>query len=402
MTTKKGSKAGATGKGLTEEQKKRLQAQFGGKAMGAMTFDVGLRHHRQAPKVIIPMKLVEVMNFIYHTQTNKGNEYGMFLNCDFDEKDFTYRVNMDREVYVPKQKVTPGHIDFLEIPEREKFNTVIHRHPSGVRAFSGTDDEYINKDFEVSILFLPPFDFPTAIVNLPIKGSTTAFVQMKAEILFEFSVDGIVGLGDLVDNNKFAAYVKENVQALAPAVAPTYPYAKPDASKTTAPAGNSALPSNNTRFSRNNVIPSYLQSVAPRELSIPLGNFIDQTATYLYNAETLTDAAGNKVENTISELFEFADLISSLTDYVISEFIVENDTLFISTTEYPTINLSNVHTTFRNIVIYDYLRDLEAQMGEIMSEESDADMPLSLAELELGEDPLSSAQSTDETVVLGI
>ena len=215
MSTKKGSKAGATGKGLTEEQKKRLQAQFGGKAMGAMTFDVGLRHHRQAPKVIIPMKLVEVMNFIYHTQTNKGNEYGMFLNCDFDEKDFTYRVNMDREIYVPKQKVTPGHIDFLEIPEREKFNTVIHRHPSGVRAFSGTDDEYINKDFEVSILFLPPFDFPTAIINLPIKGSTTAFIQMKAEILFEFSVDGIAGLGDLADNNKFAAYVKENVQALA-------------------------------------------------------------------------------------------------------------------------------------------------------------------------------------------
>ena len=402
MTTKAGSKADSgKGKGLSDEQKKRLQSQFGGKGAGAMTFDVGLRHHRQAPKVIIPMRLVEVMNFIYHSQANKGNEYGMFLNCDFDEKDFTYRVNMDREIFLPKQKVTPGHIDFLEIPEKEKFNTVIHRHPSGVRSFSGTDDEYINKDFEVSILFLPPFDFPTAIVNLPIKGSTVSFVQMKADVLFEFSVEGISGLGELAHDGTFAAYIKDTVQPLTPAIPATYQYAKPDAAKSGFPTvhGNS-LPEN-SRFSRSNPIPSYQQPVAVRELSIPLGNFIDQTATYLYNVEMLTDASGHKVTNTISELFEFADLISSLTDYVISEFIVENDTLFISSSEFPLITLANVHTKFRDIVISDYLKDLEMQMGEIISE--DGFDPAALDALRLEEDdPLESARSGYDTSALGI
>lgn len=355
-----------SGKGLTEEQKNNLKKQLG-LGVAGMTLDVGLRHHRQAPKVVIPMRLMELMNFVYHTQTSMGNEYGLFLNCDFDEKTFTYKVNLEREIMIPKQKVTPGHIDFLEIPEKERFNTVIHRHPAGVRGFSGTDDEFINKDFEVSILFLPPMDFPTAIVNIPLKGSTTNFVQLKAEIVFAYSIEGITGLGELNDNDKCRAHVKENIQPLA-TVAPIN-YA-------TGNKGNGMIPSYQTpvggpsngvnhnpinRFQRG---PLGQVGAVPKEINIPLSNFVDQTATYLYNLETLKAEDGTTVENEIGELFTYADLVASMTDYLIDNHIVENDMLYINTTEYKGVNLSNVHTVFRETIVYEYLEDLERMMAE--------------------------------------
>ena len=400
MTTPNTPSAPA-GKGLTEEQKANLKKQLG-LTGGAMTFDVGLRHHRQAPKVVIPMRLMEMMNFIYHSQTAMGNEYGAFLNCDFDEKTFTYTVNLDREVMVPKQKVTPGHIDFLEIPERERFNTIIHRHPAGVRAFSGTDDEFINKDFEVSILFLPPMDFPTAIVNIPLKGSNTNFVQLKADIVFEFSVEGITGLGELNDNAKFRAHVKENVQPLATVAPLNYNSGEPIPSYQN-PAGSGLSPAHGytfqpvNRFTRGGKLPV--------EISVPLGNFVDQTATFLYNSETLVDKTGATVENDISELFTYADLIASLTDYLMENHIVESDTLFINTgSEYPGITLATVNTKFRDIIIDEFLADLDAMLNEEAAENLGVDlsgMGSFLDGLDMdGGTPLALLEETDLTPTL--
>ncbi len=59
-------------------------------------------------------------------------------------------------------------IDFDE--DEPSFNGVIHRHPTGCNTFSGTDDQYINSNFEFSILY-EGGKFVTGIVNTNIAGA---------------------------------------------------------------------------------------------------------------------------------------------------------------------------------------------------------------------------------------
>jgi hypothetical protein len=48
--------------------------------------------------------------------------------------------------------VTAAHIDYEE--DNIDFNTVIHKHPDNCMSFSGTDEKYINSNFDFSLLWV--------------------------------------------------------------------------------------------------------------------------------------------------------------------------------------------------------------------------------------------------------
>lgn len=67
-----------------------------------------------------------------------------------------YLVGKDYEVedlHIPHQEVSSVTVDKIESPEYNKHNIigVIHSHHSMGNAFSGTDDEYINQNHDISI-----------------------------------------------------------------------------------------------------------------------------------------------------------------------------------------------------------------------------------------------------------
>lgn len=133
-------------------------------------------------KVLVPSDLVGFLNEIHRNIANPSWEFGVYLKGDFDPENAAFIIrpgNQNR--YVPRQTVGPAHLAFTEGPDSPSWNCALHRHPSGVRSFSGTDRDSINQDWDCSVLFIPPHDFPAAIINIDL--SPTARFQVPARVI---------------------------------------------------------------------------------------------------------------------------------------------------------------------------------------------------------------------------
>jgi len=76
-------------------------------------------------------------------------EFSILGKAHWNPEDEGY--NMDPEIFIPKQKVSTGSVDIEE--DNLEYNVVIHKHPNGCKTFSGTDEDYINSNFEFSLLW---------------------------------------------------------------------------------------------------------------------------------------------------------------------------------------------------------------------------------------------------------
>jgi len=136
-------------------------------------------------KIKIPLKLLLICNKI---QEQIGNyEFSILCKGNFDENgDFV----LSNDYKIVKQKVSTSHIEYNQehITElkQQGYNTVIHSHHNiGLEDFSATDDEYINKNFLCSILFVNK-KFAKAIMNISIKDDLKLRVNCDIEIIFDF------------------------------------------------------------------------------------------------------------------------------------------------------------------------------------------------------------------------
>ena len=109
--------------------------------------------------VIIPVTLLLVCNHI----SDKVREDEFSILTSISERDES-TLTLSKGFYIPKQRVTQHSIDYL--PDQYSFNTVIHRHPDGMNTFSSTDREYINQNFELSILYTKSEGFVHGVFNL--------------------------------------------------------------------------------------------------------------------------------------------------------------------------------------------------------------------------------------------
>jgi len=131
--------------------------------------------------VIIPAKLLFVCDKIagkVHT-----DEFSIVTNIK--EKDDNTLI-LSEEYYIPKQKVANTSIEYL--PDEFSFNTVIHRHPNGMNNFSSTDRNYINQNFELSILYTREDGFVNGVYNLKLDNY---LVQIPVEIFIDYGLEDI-------------------------------------------------------------------------------------------------------------------------------------------------------------------------------------------------------------------
>jgi hypothetical protein len=145
-----------------------------------MLLCTGMTIHRN-PQIALPQEIEKLMNSVTELMPAAGLEYGMYLKGKWDEK--TATVIVGSEWYFPRQEVTSVTITFLEEPPSPEWNVVMHRHPNGVRKFSATDESSINEEFLASILFIPPTDFPDAVINIPLSPGNKLQVRAPVHVM---------------------------------------------------------------------------------------------------------------------------------------------------------------------------------------------------------------------------
>lgn len=107
----------------------------------------------------------------------RGNEFSLFLKFETnDNHDFFIT-----DWYAPKQKVDSANVDYENEVRPDGFNGVIHRHPVGCRNFSPTDWRFLNSQMDLSILYIPPMDFPQAVTRVPL-GKQFFYLPVEVEI----------------------------------------------------------------------------------------------------------------------------------------------------------------------------------------------------------------------------
>ena len=142
--------------------------------------NTGLSIHTHAT-IVMPADIARVMVGIVGLLPDPNLEFGLYLKGRWDPTTATVEVAPGEYVF-PGQEVTPASIRFTEEPPGPEWNVVIHRHPYGYRTFSGTDRASINEEFLASILFIPAWDFPEAVINIPIAPGSKFQVKAKVEV----------------------------------------------------------------------------------------------------------------------------------------------------------------------------------------------------------------------------
>jgi hypothetical protein len=143
-----------------------------------MEFNTGLKIYKSG-SILLPAEITRALMSILEAMQNKNLEYGIYLKGKLDVNNLSVIIDSS-EYYIPKQKVTAATIEFLEEPPSFDWNVVVHRHPHSCRVFSGVDDNSINTEFLASILFIPPWEYPQAIINVPLIAGTK--LQIPASV----------------------------------------------------------------------------------------------------------------------------------------------------------------------------------------------------------------------------
>ena len=146
------SLGGASGMPVVKKKKRVLSEK-------ELVWDSGLRIVNPPILIDVPQSIADVIRAI-EKQIVGNVEFSIYVKADVSDIEC---IRIAEEYYVPKQVVSGGSVDYEEVPDKG-FNAVIHKHPRGIMTFSGTDDEYINANFRVSILWCNG-DFVDATVN---------------------------------------------------------------------------------------------------------------------------------------------------------------------------------------------------------------------------------------------
>jgi len=168
-------------------------------------------------EVCIPERLLKVCRVI----SSKVGSDEFSLLCKFEIRDG--KAVVSDEFYIPEQEVSSASVDFLEDVsikrEKEGFNCIIHKHPSGCRAFSSSDNDTINSHFPLSILFADG-SFVAAVILVETSVGLMRFQVGRITVVeeglpevdvsrikkkaykFDYSIPGVVPLTQLPKKKK--------------------------------------------------------------------------------------------------------------------------------------------------------------------------------------------------------
>lgn len=137
--------------------------------------------------IIVPLKLLLVCNQLAENEKIGDDEFSIVTNIL--EKDDT-EITLSENFYIPRQQVSHSSIDYLpDDCEGKSYNVVIHRHPDGCNGFSSTDREFINQNYELSLLYTKRDGFINGIYNL--KHDTGYLIQLPVQIYVDYGIQEI-------------------------------------------------------------------------------------------------------------------------------------------------------------------------------------------------------------------
>jgi len=138
-------------------------------------------------KLYIPLFINMICNRIARDITD---EFSILTKIDKIEDGDIYLMN---EYVIPKQEVGGASVEMLE--HIEGYDVVIHRHPHGVNDFSSTDENSINSNFRLSILYIPnnfiKFCFNTHIDNLGVIQIHSENIIIQTDDIEVIGMDNI-------------------------------------------------------------------------------------------------------------------------------------------------------------------------------------------------------------------
>lgn len=122
---------------------------------GIIEFDVGeeLKSVRKIP-VFVERGVLDVLRAI-EERAPKGYEFSVVFKGYYDEERGGFVVTDD--YYIPQQEIQPAFVKITEDTMKlinDGYIVVFHKHPSGLRSFSGYDDENLNTVFPISLLYV--------------------------------------------------------------------------------------------------------------------------------------------------------------------------------------------------------------------------------------------------------
>jgi len=132
-------------------------------------------------KVIVPLKLLLVCNSI--VSKLDGEEFSIVSTIKSRTSD---TLTLSDEYYIPKQLVTSVSIDYQ--PDEYSHSVVIHRHPNGLNTFSKTDHEFINQNFELSLLYTAEESFVNGLYNLKHED---AIIPIPVKAIIDSGIEDI-------------------------------------------------------------------------------------------------------------------------------------------------------------------------------------------------------------------
>lgn len=160
------------------------------KDSGEMVWNNDVNNVISTVTAVIPYKILILMREVEKYVRN-GDEFGVYLKGQYSNG----ILRLSEDYNIPEQYVSRASIDFKE-DGGPGFNGVIHKHPAGMKNFSGTDDKYINQNYMFSLIYTNK-EIVSGIVNLEISDGFGR-VQLPVNIEVEYPHVEL----DLTDVNK--------------------------------------------------------------------------------------------------------------------------------------------------------------------------------------------------------
>lgn len=139
-------------------------------------------------KVWVPFHIFCVLE---NLASKMDDEYSIVLNAEKVEGGYL----LSEEYRIPKQEVSTTSIAYKEdCPEM----CVIHRHPDGCNNFSNTDQEYINQNFALSLLYTVKDGVFKGQYNMKLDNNTFIRVPIQPVVVEPklAEVAGVMKIGD--------------------------------------------------------------------------------------------------------------------------------------------------------------------------------------------------------------
>lgn len=137
--------------------------------------------------IVVPEKIEEILKELDLRFRNV--EFSIFCQSDrIEASGEDLHIFLKDVYYIPQQSVSSAMVDYEE--DHADYDTVIHKHPDGCKAFSGTDAQFINSNFTYSILFVDK-TLHTANARIPINPERTIYLSMPVKVKVERVINRI-------------------------------------------------------------------------------------------------------------------------------------------------------------------------------------------------------------------